>query len=240
MTKYISEIKEITDAGTTGIRITIAEATTGDLEVRAVNTTDFDTIKADIKKLQDEEITTTKLEEYLKSYAKTSDLTGYAKTSDLTAYATKTDLDTMFVARITSTSEKGAETPTWNYNTIDGAHSTHCHITPSTEHDQGLVFVIRPNGYTDAQATVVTTQGMPYELIGYFKNSSGEMEPQYALADHKAYEETITWKDAEGSATHTEKCLVCPVRIQWANTGEHGHITFNFNGKSITKLWQVN
>ena len=234
MTKYISEVKTIEDSGTTGIRVTIKESTTGELEARVVNATEFKNIQDTIKKLQDEGITTTNLETYLKDYAKTTDI---AKT-----YATKDELkgydilSYMFVGRIKGNTKTSSGTPDWNFNSIEGVHSTHCHFETSEDKDHGFIFIVRPGGYTTADVTEATTNGIPAQCLGFKNFALNKVETK----DHKpAVEKKIAWKDTTSGVTHEETCLVCPVAMRWTEDAEYGSITFNFKGRTITRLWTM-
>ena len=236
MTKYISDVKTVEEAGTTGIRITVSEDI-GETSIRAVNTVEFENIESEIKKLQEKGVTTDTLEEYVNKikinantldshpasdFAKTSDLDSYAKTSYLNNYSKVSE--TLCIGRIRSTT---TSTDNWNYNNIEGMHNTNLSFGSGDTVAHGFCLVIRPGGYTsDISANI------PVQILG-FKN--GDLA-HYAFTQKQGYIKSVTWKDTDGTSV-TEECLVCPVNYGWTDC-ENGQVTFNYQGRCVTRLWQ--
>lgn len=225
MVKYISDVQTVEEAGTTGIRITVSEDA-GETTIRAVNTVEFNNIQTALKKLQDEGVTTTKLEEYLKNYAKLSDLDSYVKTSDLSKY-------TLLVSRIQGT--VSSDVITWDYSTCNNMYNTFLRldtqeVSPSAH---GFCLVVRAGGY---QSTDVG-QSVPV-MIQHFQDGQF-LKIQWK--DYTCSEQTLTFTTPDGTSV-TEKCLVCPLRLlDVTGTKDkpvRGIVSFNFRGRNVSKIWE--
>lgn len=235
MTKYISDVQTVEEAGTTGIRITVSEDI-GETTIRAVNTVEFENIESEIKSLQEKGITTDNLETYVNKlsnlnaskleghpasyYAKATDLTGYAKETELEDY--KKICDEIWVGRISRASSSSE----WDYTSVEGIHNNYIRFSSANTGLQGFCLLIRPGGYTETNTTI------PIQLIG-FKN--GEVT-HYSYGSRDCSIQTVTWKDNDGSKV-TEKCLIYPIAMSWTDCTD-GQLTCNYKGRCITRLWE--
>lgn len=244
MTKYISQIETVEEGGNTGIKITVSEDA-GETVVRAVNTTDFETITAALAALQEKGITTenlaTKLKDIdvnaatlngqsssfyataasLKDYAKASELSAYAKTSDLSNY--KLVSEDLLVGRIKSTD---SSSDNWNYDKIEGARNNNLGISSGDTVAHGLCLLIRPGGHSSDTSTNISW------MLQGFNNGS---LVQYSMSKGTPSLRDVTWIDNDGSSV-SEQCLVRPVTMGWKNCTS-GVITFNYHGRSVSRLW---
>jgi hypothetical protein len=220
MTKYISDVQTVEESGTTGIRITVSEDI-GETTVRAVNTVEFDNIQTTLEKLQNEEVTTTKLEEYLKNYAKLSDLD-----------KVKGEL---LVSRIQGTVSGG--TNTWDYSTCNNMYNTFLRLdaqelTPSIH---GFCLVVRPGGY---QSSDIGKQ-VPVMIQQFQDGNFLRIQWQ----DYTCSEQTLTFNTLDGSSV-TETCLVCPLRLTDTPGTKanpvRGIVSFNYRGRNVSKIWEFN
>lgn len=218
MTKYISDVQTVEESGTTGIRITVSEDI-GETTIRAVNTTEFNNIQNTIEKLQNEGVTTTKLEEYLKNYVKISDLS-------------KREL---LVSRIQGTVNGNVNT--WNYSTCNNMYNTFLRLDAqeTTPNIHGFCLVVRPEGY---QSTDVGKQ-VPV-MIQQFQNGNF-LKIQWQ--DYTCSEQTLTFNTLDGTSV-TEKCLVCPLRLTdtlgTKDKPVRGIVSFNYRGRNVSKIWEFN
>lgn len=235
MTKYISDVQTVEEAGTTGIRITVSEDI-GETTIRAVNTVEFENINSEITKLQEKGVTTDNLEEYVRKlsnlnattleshpasyYAKATDLQQYAKASELENY--KKISEEIWIGRISRTSTSSD----WDYTTVEGIHNNYIRFSSASSGLQGFCLLIRPGGYTETNATI------PIQLIG-FKNGA---LAHYHYGSRDCSVQTVTWKDNDGSKV-TEQCLVYPIAMNWTDCSD-GQLTCNYKGRCITRIWE--
>jgi hypothetical protein len=218
-TKYISDIKTIEESGNTGIRIEISE-NAGDLTVRAVNTTEFNELKTQTDNFKNYGITISNLKEKADAAGiNAATLKGYLPTDFLTTGSI------MLVGRVTMDAD-------WDYSKVEGAEYSFIHFSRDTTDTQGFLLIVRPGGFLESDAGTK----IPISLIGY--NANEEVYQHRYITDHILYLQEITWTRMDGT-TKTENCMVCPVTLAWEPENvDHGEITFNYKGKSITRLWQ--
>ena len=223
--KYISEIETIdTSTGNTGIRIEISE-NEGDIVVRAVNSEEFTYLKTEADSFASEGIIRSKLKDEVDTVRVDAGTLETFHASDFLKINFQ-----VLVGRI----KAATTTPTandWNYDDIEGAFNNYINFDPNEGTAHGWCLIVRPGGYlSDDKDTTI-----PVQINGY--SSSGAIS-KHGFTDHTVYIKTVTWTQMDKTEI-TEECLVCPVNMGWSSTdAPHGDITFNYRGKTITRLWQ--
>ena len=222
MTKYISDIKTIEETGYTGIRITVSEDS-GSLEVRAVNTEEFNELKTQTDNYKNKGITTDNLKEKvdaLKIDAAT--LEGYVAASFMLASSQ------LLVGRIIKNSEG-----LWDYSNILDAEANCIEFPSAASSNQGLCLIIQPGAFTDDDKGTT----VPLDLDAY--NEGNTDNYQRAYMQRPLSLEAVTYTKADGTKISRE-CLVAPMTMGWDLTKyTAGRATFNFHGKSIARIWKV-
>ncbi len=219
VTKYISDIKTIEEEGNTGIRIEISEDA-GDLEVRAVNTEEFTNISDRIDNLEKTAITDDNLKEKADAVGiNAGSLNGYSSSNFLLTGAQ------LLVGRI-----KANSSGEWEYNLVEGASNSFINFSSYDTVKHGFCLIVRPTGYLaiDDGGTI------PVQINGFKSNALANR----GYGSHAVSIQDVTFNLMDGTQV-TEKCLTCVVTMGWtSSTVENGDITFNYRGKSITRLWQ--